>query len=333
MTEFSSVKREFDDQLVQAKKYEDQAQNELNEATSHYEQRRQAVAALQKSLATTALELATATPSSSAEAWQYLETRADYTKETWEIIKSRLPQLLALQANPDELYLQICEVRDNQKVVRSHAALFRPADVKVSIDNRLVIQNNPLSDEDVISALQYPEKNQGSHYTFTEFAGGLIGVNEVKEFVYALQDDSAHEWLMEEIVLELAANQVGKKIYMDIPSDVRIRFQDYAFNFMRYYPCTQGDMFSDEVKAFPKVVQLISTEAGLDIDNNNPYYLTSGGDTTEKISPLYASFLGREADLSVIDQQKYKNSFGYIMFRAYEHYERMRKLNWVSAEY
>lgn len=333
MTEFSRVKKEFEDQLVQAKDSEARAKNNLDEAKNHYEQRHQAVTTLQKSLAETALELATTTTGSGAEAWQYLETRADYTEETWEIIKSRLPKLLALQANPNELYLHIREVRDNQKVVGSHAALFRSADVKVSIDNQLTIQNNPLSNGDVMGALQYPEKNQGRPYSFTEFTGGLIGIHEVKEFVDALQDDPTHEWLMEKIALELAANSIGKEIYMGIPSDSRTHFQDYAFNFMRYYPHMQGDMFSDEVKAFPKVVQLISTEAGLDIDKDKPYYITSKGDIIEKISPLYISYLERKADLSATDQQQYENSFGYIMFRAYEHYERMKKLNWVSAEY
>lgn len=335
MTEFSEKWIGLNAKLAAAQLSREAANNEVAAAELRSSEKYAIVTSIEQSLVETTLKCIANEDSESNVAWDYLETIVDHHKDSWGIIKARLPKLIQLQADPEELYVHVGEERDERGTRLSHATAFTASDTNVGVRyHRLSINSKDIAAHEISKALSYPEEQQLSVYQPITLYGGLIGTEEVKEFIHTIQNNPAHGSLMAELALELTTTSAGKRIYLDIPDEHRTPILDYAFRFIRYYPESRGDRFSEEVKTFPKAVELVLTEGKLKNPySNNNYYAFSDAEVVEKLLPLYEPYLERDATLSPDDPDLYENRLSYVMSMAYSHHNRMSMLNWHSVDF
>lgn len=315
------------------------AKKELKRAENDLERRQQSVRDIENGLAATALSYVATDSNSTAPAWEYIGDTCTYKESTWEVIMSRLPKLLALKeaGKTDELYLRLAKPYGDYSGQEATSAM--DTQVAVRSDTLQVgsfdFYSQPRKDESIKNRLQYPTKQVDGSSEY--FVGALIGNDEIAEFIRENAADIDPR-LLTGICLELAQHSAGIDIYKAIPDKIREAVVSETFDYLCWYPNSRGDKLSSEVKEYPKVVQLLLAEAGIDKkfavsdEEDCISYISYRDEEYTVLNALYDSYK-RKAGNQTPKDPSYDTSFIGIYHGALSHWYQMRDLDWSSVDF
>lgn len=163
------------------------------------------------------------TEQSNQDAWEYLRARTNYTDESWAIIKERLPKLLKILDDEDEIYLQIRSFIESEWGSEiNQASLTTSLEISINIDSRgFVVNNFPITNSTLQIILGEPLKTASYKKPFIDIEGALIGSNEVELFINTFQNDPMRNMLMFRIALELCSNEHTIVYWHKLSNDIR----------------------------------------------------------------------------------------------------------------